>query len=78
MKTKKNCTECLYCKVSMNSTTKCRLCFCSVKNREEKHDEKYWKLKPVCNNFFDMSDKDIISRRPLLRMPPLSGRVIFA
>ena len=63
---KRNCIDCLYCKVSAKSTEKCRLCFCSVINREQRHKESYWQKKRVCFQFDDMAIIESM-RRPLLR-----------
>jgi len=52
---KKNCTDCLHCKVSSCSTRNSRLCFCS-KDRQKVYDiETYWLSKAVCRKFEDMS-----------------------
>ena len=52
---KKNCGDCLHCKVSAASSRNCRLCFCS-KDRQKLYDiETYWLLKKVCKKFEDMS-----------------------
>ena len=58
---KRNCTDCFHCKVSAKSTKKCRLFYCTEKNKEQRHKEKYWQKKMVCLLFVDMAD-----RRPLL------------
>ena len=52
---KKNCTDCLNCKVSAISTTKCRLCFCVNIGRKALLQELYWRKKTPCRNFEDMS-----------------------
>ena len=52
---KKNCTDCLYCKVSVKSTEKCRLCFCANIGRKAVVNEFYWLNKTVCQKFSDMS-----------------------
>ena len=52
---KKNCLDCLHCKVSAKSTRNCRLCFCAETGKKEKHKEPYWIIKPVCKKFTDMA-----------------------
>jgi hypothetical protein len=61
---KRNCVDCLHCKVSAKSTEKCRLCFCSETEKKARHKEPYWQKKRICSRFDDMA---IIERRPLLR-----------
>ena len=51
---KKNCTDCLHCKVSVKSTDDCRLFFCSEIGRKAAIIEFYWLNKPVCQKFEDM------------------------
>ena len=52
---KKNCGDCLHCKVSSCSTKKSRLCFCS-KDRQKLYDiETYWLTRQVCKKFIDMA-----------------------
>jgi len=53
--TKKNCGDCLHCKVCANSSKGCRLCFCSETEQKERHKEQYWLTKPPCRKFEDMS-----------------------
>jgi hypothetical protein len=77
MNTKKMCFDCLHCKVSVKSTENCRLCFCAVTAKKEKHREHYWLTKTVCKRIDDMSGKPTrsmknfpavaLKRRPLLR-----------
>ena len=55
VRSKKNCTDCLHCKVSSTSTKNCRLCFCSESNKKDFHKEIYFYYKPVCRKFEDMS-----------------------
>jgi len=52
---KKNCTDCLHCKVSVKSTENCRLCFCSNIGRKAVVNEFYWLNKTICQKFSDMS-----------------------
>ena len=52
---KKKCIECLHCKVSAMSTENSRLCFCVEIGRKAIINEFYWRNKPVCGNFSDMS-----------------------
>jgi len=52
---KPNCTDCLYCKVSVKSTEKCRLCFCSEIGRVAVLNEFYWLNRTVCYKFESMS-----------------------
>ena len=76
MRGKKNCLDCLHCKVSAQSTAKCRLCFCEEKEKKVRHKEFYWLNKKPCDEFSDMTEtvklavlqKPINKRRkPLLR-----------
>ena len=64
--TKKTCVDCLHCKVSVKSTEKCRLCFCSETTKKIKHKEPFWLARPVCKKFDDMTVVEPM-RRPLLR-----------
>ena len=48
---KKNCLDCLHCKVSAKSTANCMLCFCAITEKKVKHKEHYWHAKKVCDNF---------------------------
>ena len=48
------CFDCLYCKVSAESTDDCMLCFCSEMVKRERHGEAYWIENPVCEQFNDM------------------------
>ena len=52
---KPNCTDCLHCKVSVKSTEKCRLCFCSEIGRVAVLNEFYWLNRTVCYKFESMS-----------------------
>ena len=52
---KPNCTDCLHCKVSVKSTEKCRLCFCSEIGRVAVLNEFYWLNRTVCYKFEDMT-----------------------
>jgi len=52
---KKNCGDCLHCKVSSCSTKKSRLCFCSEDKHKEHDIESFWLTKMVCRKFEDMS-----------------------
>jgi len=54
-KKKKNCCDCLHCKVYEGSTKKCRLCFCSERKTKAYYQEAYWKAKKVCDGFEDMA-----------------------
>ena len=51
----KRCIDCLYCKVSGESTENCRLCFCAEAESKESHEEAYWLEKNVCLQFDDMN-----------------------
>jgi len=77
---KKTCLDCLHCKVSVKSTRNCRLCFCSKAEKKENHQEFYWLIKKLCDNFFDMTETTRLAffharpnpamtkkRKPLLR-----------
>ena len=52
---KPNCTDCLHCKVSVNSTEECRLCFCSEIGRKAVIKEFYWRNRTVCYKFENMA-----------------------
>jgi hypothetical protein len=52
---KKNCGDCLYCKVSAFSTKHLRLCYCSETEKKEKRIEFYWLNKKPCGKFEDMA-----------------------
>ena len=52
---KKNCGDCLYCKVSAKSTEKYRLCYCAEIGRKTATEEVYWLKKAVCGRFEDMA-----------------------
>ena len=53
---KKNCTDCLNCKVSvMSSADKGRLCFCVNIGRKAIIHELFWRNKSPCRDFSDMS-----------------------
>jgi len=54
-KKKKNCCDCLHCKVFEGSTKDCRLCFCSERKTKAYYQEKYWMTKKVCDDFEDMA-----------------------
>jgi len=54
-KKKKNCCDCLHCKVYEGSTVEYRLCFCSERKTKVYYQEKYWMAKRVCDVFEDMS-----------------------
>jgi len=51
----KKCTDCLHFKVSVKSTKNCRLCYCAVNDKEDRHKELYWIKRPTCNKFVDMT-----------------------
>jgi hypothetical protein len=53
---KKNCLDCLYCKVSAKSAANDRLCFCAKGDREERRPERFWFGKEVCEKFEDMEE----------------------
>ena len=52
---KKTCLDCLYCKVSVKSTEKIRLCYCAVTDKKVKHKDKFWLEKKLCKMFWDMT-----------------------
>jgi hypothetical protein len=52
---KKTCVDCLYCKVSAQSTKTCRICFCAKIGKKATISELYWLNKTVCKRFEDMS-----------------------
>jgi len=52
---KKNCCDCLHCKVSRKSIVRSGLCFCEQKPERKERKEKYWRGKEVCRLFDDMS-----------------------
>jgi len=52
---KRNCGDCLHCKVSARSTIKCRECYCSQISRLAVIKEFYWLNRSVCYKFEDMS-----------------------
>jgi len=52
---KKNCGDCLHCKVASCSTRNSRLCFCSKEKNTFYDLETYWLSKTVCKKFIDMS-----------------------
>ena len=55
MNNKKNCADCLHCKVAYCSTRNSRLCFCA-KDKNKIYDlETYWITKSVCKKFEDMT-----------------------
>jgi len=62
----KNCTDCLHCKVSVKSAENNRLCYCAVRNKEQRHKETFWLEKKVCSRFEDMVE-NMSNRRPLMR-----------
>ena len=51
---KKQCVDCLHCKVSAKSTRNQRLCYCAESKKRERHREMYWLSKKVCTEFYDM------------------------
>jgi hypothetical protein len=55
MNKKKNCTDCLHCKISAKSTENCRMCYCSEKKVRHIKAEFYWLNKKPCEEFEDMS-----------------------
>jgi len=57
MKNQKTCLDCLHCKVSAKSTAKCRLCFCAMSTKKERHKEAYWLVKKLCGYFEDMTGR---------------------
>jgi len=69
MKNQKTCLDCLNCKVSAKSTPNCRLCFCSLKENQIRHKEKYWLKNKLCDFFEDMS-----GRKPLKFIFPTHNR----
>jgi hypothetical protein len=50
----KSCIDCLYCKVSVNTTTHSRLCYCDKVSIKERYAERYWVGKGPCIQFEDM------------------------
>jgi len=52
---RKNCLDCLHCKVSVKSTENCRLCFCAKIGRIAVFNDVFWLNKTLCNKFEDMS-----------------------
>ena len=52
---KKNCTDCLHCKVCACSTNNSYICYCAKTKNKERDLEFYWLNKPVCSKFEDMS-----------------------
>jgi hypothetical protein len=51
---KRTCLDCLHCKVSMKSTAKKRLYFCTETKKRKRHKEPYWAANKVCLEFEDM------------------------
>jgi hypothetical protein len=75
----KTCFDCLHCKVSVKSTDKCRLCFCSENKTKANHKDNYWLSKPLCKLFSDMSEITKVNLYfPLLhiRRHPISREII--
>jgi hypothetical protein len=54
MTKKQTCGDCLYCKVSAESTENKRLCFCAKAKSAKRHKERYWLGKEVCKAFESM------------------------
>ena len=54
-KFKKNCGDCLHCKVACISTKDNKLCFCSQAKKKIYFTLAYWITKKVCKNFEDMT-----------------------
>jgi hypothetical protein len=52
----KNCTNCLHCKRSKNSTGVIVYAFCDVMERKVEIDLEYWNKKNICKQFVDMRD----------------------
>jgi hypothetical protein len=52
---KKNCADCLYCKVSACSREQCWICFCEKSKKKPMYKENYWTERAVCKLFDDMS-----------------------
>jgi len=76
MNENKTCLDCLHCKVSALSTDNCRLCFCEMSEKKNRHKEIYWYRKTPCESFFDMTENTLLvikatkitdKRIPLLR-----------
>jgi hypothetical protein len=65
----KTCIDCLYCKVSVNSTIRIRLCYCAKEGKETQYPEAFWLEKKVCGEFSNMGSRIrlLASRRPLLK-----------
>ena len=67
----KTCIDCLYCKVSVKSTDKNRLCYCAKEGKETQPQEPYWSERKVCGEFENMGARIIplprTPRRPLLK-----------
>jgi len=57
---KKNCLDCLYCKVSCKSKKHDMLCFCSMSKKKEILLDIYWSEKKPCKKFFDMTEEIIL------------------
>ena len=55
IKTKKNCFDCLHCKVSAKSTEDDFLCFCAKSKKRVAHKKPFWLKKSLCKRFDDMS-----------------------
>jgi hypothetical protein len=63
-----SCTDCLYCKVSAQSTDTIRLCYCAKEEKRPQPLELFWQGKAVCGNFDSMGESGAPSRRvPLLK-----------
>jgi hypothetical protein len=54
MSNEKSCVDCSHCKVAKESVVNPLTCFCD-KTASKKHSEHYWRNKPPCKKFDDMS-----------------------
>jgi hypothetical protein len=66
---KETCLDCLYCKVSAESTVDVRLCYCAKEGNEARLQEPFWLEKEVCGEFDSMGPRITPHsfRRPLLK-----------
>jgi hypothetical protein len=53
----KTCLDCLNCKVSVKSTEKRRMCFCTETKNRMIHTDLYWINRKLCDEFEDMTEK---------------------
>ena len=52
---KRNCTDCLHCKVCAMTYINTRICFCSKEKNKQYDLETFWITKKVCKKFEDIS-----------------------